>query len=77
MSSVLKVRLDAKELKRANRVTKRLGTSTQEMVRVFVTKIARTGSVPFELSLPDDASATPWEQRSQALESFYDSAKAW
>ena len=77
MSSVLKVRVDAKELKRADRVTKRLGTSTQEMVRVFVTKIARTGRVPLELSLHDDPAATPWEQRSQALESFYDPAKAW
>jgi len=43
--------MDEKVLDRADRVTERLGTSTQEMVRVLVAKIAHTGAVPLELGL--------------------------
>ena len=77
MSYLWRVRIDEKTLDQADRVAGRLGTTTQEMVRVLVTKIAQTGSIPIELSLADDSVATPWEQRAAALESFYDSSKAW
>ena len=46
--------MDQSVLKKADRVTKRLGTSTQEMVRVFVTKIANSGKVPLTLDTDDD-----------------------
>lgn len=72
-----RVRLDEEELERADRVTHRLGTTTQEMVRVLVAKIAQTGRVPLELGWQDDSVSTPWEQRAQALESFYHPAKTW
>ena len=51
MSYLWRVRMDEKVLDRADRVTERLGTSTQEMVRVLVAKIAHTGAVPLELGL--------------------------
>ncbi len=51
MSYLWRVRIDEKILDRADRVTERLGTSTQEMVRVLVAKIAHTGAVPLELGL--------------------------
>ena len=54
MSTVWRVRMDQSVLKKADRVTKRLGTSTQEMVRVFVTKIANSGKVPLKLDTDDD-----------------------
>ena len=77
MSYLWRVRIDEKTLDQADRVTGRLGTTTQEMVRVLVTKIAQTGSIPLELGLADDSVATPWEQRAKTLESFYDPSKAW
>jgi addiction module RelB/DinJ family antitoxin len=54
MSTVWRVRVDKSVLDKAERVTKRLGTSTQEMVRVFLTQIARSGKVPLKLDLDDD-----------------------
>lgn len=77
MSYLWRVRIDEKTLDQADQVTERLGTTTQEMVRVLVTKIARTGSIPLELGLGDDSVATPWEQRAAMLESFYDPSKTW
>ena len=54
MSTVWRVRVDKSVLNKAERVTKRLGTSTQEMVRVFLTQIARSGKVPLKLDPDDD-----------------------
>ena len=54
MSAVWRIRVDEELLNKADRVTKRLGTSTQEMVRVFITQIARTGKVPLNLDPDDD-----------------------
>jgi addiction module RelB/DinJ family antitoxin len=54
MSTVWRIRVDEELLNKADRVTKRLGTSTQEMVRVFITQIARTGKVPLKLDPDDD-----------------------
>lgn len=54
MSTVWRIRVDEQLLNKADRVTKRLGTSTQEMVRVFITQIARTGKVPLNLNPDDD-----------------------
>lgn len=77
MNYLWRVRVDERELERADRVTERLGTSTQEMVRVLVAKIAQTGRVPLELGWQDDSVTMPWEQRAKTLESFYDPAKTW
>jgi len=77
MSYLWRVRIDERKLERADRVTRRLGTTTQEMVRVLVSQIAETGQVPLELRLEDDSIVSPWEQRAKALESFYDPAKTW
>ncbi len=77
MSYLWRVRIDEKILDRADRVTERLGTSTQEMVRILVAKIAQTGTVPLELGLGDDRLMSPWEQRAKTLESFYDPSKTW
>ncbi len=77
MSYLWRVRIDEKKLEKADRVTRRLGTTTQEMVRILVSQIAETGRVPLELRLGDDTAVSPWEQRAKALESFYDPSKAW
>jgi addiction module RelB/DinJ family antitoxin len=77
MSYLWWVRIDQQTLDRADQVAERLGTTTQEIVRVLVTKIAQTGTIPLELGLAYDSVATPWEQRAETLESFYDPSKTW
>jgi antitoxin component of RelBE/YafQ-DinJ toxin-antitoxin module len=77
MNYLWRVRIDERQLDRADRVTERLGTTTQEMVRVLVARIAETGRVPLELRLEDDSVVSPWEQRAKTLESFYDPSKIW
>lgn len=77
MSYLWRVRIDEKALERADEVTARLGTSTQEMVRVLIAKIARTRAVPLELGLGDDPLLSAWEQRAETLERFYGPAKTW
>ena len=78
MTVLFRCRIEKPLLDKANRVSKRLGTSTSEMVRIFVTQMARTGKVPLKLDAgQDDAIAGAWEKRATMLESFYDKSKAW
>ncbi len=63
---------------KANKVTDRLGTSTPEMIRIFLAEIARTGKVPVNLNTEtDDRIAGPTARRAATLESFYDPTKTW
>jgi antitoxin component of RelBE/YafQ-DinJ toxin-antitoxin module len=78
MTVLFRCRIEKPLLEKANRVAKRLGTSTPEMVRIFVTEMARTGKVPVSLDASgDDSVAGSWERRAKTLESFYDKSKAW
>ena len=78
MTVLFRCRIEKPLLDKANRVSKRLGTSTSEMVRIFVTQMARTGKVLLNLDAgQDNAIAGPWEQRAATLESFYGKSKAW
>ena len=78
MTVLFRCRIDKPLLDRANKVAKRLGTSTSEMVRIFVTQMARTGRVPLKLDANmEDPLAGPWERRAATLESFYDKSKTW
>jgi antitoxin component of RelBE/YafQ-DinJ toxin-antitoxin module len=78
MTVLFRCRIEKPPLDKANRVTRRLGTSTSEMVRIFVTQVARSGKVPPKLDAgQDEAIAGAWEQRAATLESFYDKSKTW
>ena len=78
MTVLFRCRIDPKVLGKADKVTESLGTSTPEMVRIFLAQIARTGKVPVSLeSRKEEHIAGPWEERAATLESFYDPAKAW
>ena len=46
----LRCRVDPDKLAQASRVTSDLGTSLPEVVRIFMTEIARTGEIPVRLS---------------------------
>lgn len=78
MTVLFRCRIEKPLLDKANRVSKRLGTSTSEMVRIFVTQMARTGKVPLQLDAGEnEAIAGAWEKRAANLERFYDKSKAW
>ncbi len=78
MTVLFRCRIEKPLLDKANRVAEKLGTSTSEMVRIFVTQMARTGRVPLKLDPNvEDSIAGPWEERASMLESFYDTSKTW
>ena len=78
MTVLLRCRVRKDLLTKANKVTDRLGTSTPEMIRIFLAEIARTGKVPVNLNTEaDDSIAGPWAERAANLESFYDPTKTW
>ena len=78
MTVLFRCRIEKPLLNRANQVAKKLGTSTAEMVRIFVTQMARTGKVPLNLDAKREIPLVgPWEQRAATLESFYDKSKTW
>jgi antitoxin component of RelBE/YafQ-DinJ toxin-antitoxin module len=78
MTVLFRCRIEEPLLKKADRVARQLGTSTPEMVRMFVAQIARTGAVPLSLSAENGRDIVePWETRAARLESFYDSSKTW
>ena len=79
MTVLFRCRVRKPLLDRANQVTKKLGTSTPEMVRIFLTQIAATGKVPLKLDPKgeSDSLAGPTAYRAALLESFYDKSKAW
>jgi len=78
MTVLFRCRIEKPILEKANRVTGKLGTSTAEMVRIFVAQIAESGKVPLKLEVPDtDGLVGPWERRAALLEEFYDPAKTW
>jgi antitoxin component of RelBE/YafQ-DinJ toxin-antitoxin module len=63
-------------LTKANAVTKSLGTSTAEMVRIFVSEIARTGKVPVRLNTSKDDTLLDVQRRNK-IWSELDDAKSW
>lgn len=72
MSTVWKLNIDQETLERADRVTERMGTSTQEMVRIFVSQIAESGRIPLRLA-PDDDLILDKARRNKLLLSLDDS----
>ena len=73
---LFRCRVEKPLLKKANAVTKSLGTSTAEMVRIFVTEIARTGKVPVRLEMAK-ADHLLDVQRRNKIWSELDDTKSW
>ena len=72
MTVLFRCRIEKPLLDKANKVTQQLGTSTAEMIRIFVAQIARTGKVPLKLQTqPDDLLGV--ERRNQILRDLDDS----
>jgi antitoxin component of RelBE/YafQ-DinJ toxin-antitoxin module len=76
MTVLFRCRVEKPLLAKANAVTKSLGTSTAEMVRIFVTEIARTGKVPVKLDASKDGNLLDIQRRNK-IWSELDDAKSW
>ena len=71
MTVLFRCRVEKHLLQKAEAVTQSLGTSTGEMVRVFLAEIARTGRVPVKLELERDADVLlPKKARSRIMRSL-------
>jgi antitoxin component of RelBE/YafQ-DinJ toxin-antitoxin module len=76
MTVLFRCRVEKPLLARANAVTKSLGTSTAEMVRIFVAEIARTGKVPVRLEASQNDRLLDVRRRNK-IWSELDDAKSW
>jgi antitoxin component of RelBE/YafQ-DinJ toxin-antitoxin module len=72
MTVLFRCRIEKPLLDKANKVTHQLGTSTAEMIRIFVAQIARTGKVPLKLQAASD-DLPDAERRNQVLRDLDDS----
>jgi antitoxin component of RelBE/YafQ-DinJ toxin-antitoxin module len=76
MTVLFRCRVEKPLLAKANAVTKSLGTSTAEMVRVFVAEIARTGKVPVNLKVSGNDDLTDVQSRNK-IWSQLDDTQSW
>jgi addiction module RelB/DinJ family antitoxin len=78
MTVLLRCRVKKNLLVKANKVSDRLGTTTPEIIRLFLAEVVRTGKVPISLNKEAvDSITCPWAQRAATLGSFYDPIKTW
>lgn len=73
---LFRCRVEQPLLKKADAVTKSLGTSTAEMVRIFVAEIARTGKVPVSLKASEEDDLVDVQRRNK-IWSELDDTKDW
>jgi antitoxin component of RelBE/YafQ-DinJ toxin-antitoxin module len=77
MTVLFRCRVRKPLLAKVDKVSQSLGTSTGEMVRIFLTEIARTGRVPLNLQVENNADVLPYkEQRNRTMRSL-DAADSW
>ena len=76
MTVLFRCRVEQPLLKKADAVTKSLGTSTAEMVRIFVAEIARTGKVPVSLKASEEDDLVDVQRRNK-IWSELDDTKDW
>ena len=76
MTVLFRCRVEKPLLKKAETVTKSLGTSTAEMFRIFVAEIARTGKVPVSLKTSGDDQLVDIQRRNQ-IWSKLDDTQNW
>jgi antitoxin component of RelBE/YafQ-DinJ toxin-antitoxin module len=76
MSVIFRGRVDPRNLKKAEQVAEKLGTSVPELFRIFIAEVARTGSVPVSMAVRDLDPLFSRQRRNQIWASL-DDTKAW
>jgi antitoxin component of RelBE/YafQ-DinJ toxin-antitoxin module len=77
MTAIFRCRVDPNVLKRAVKITEESGTSLPEIVRTFLTQIARTGTVPVSLSTRSKPSPLINKKARDKVLRSLDDTEAW
>jgi antitoxin component of RelBE/YafQ-DinJ toxin-antitoxin module len=77
MTVLFRCRVNKLLLDKAEKVAQSVGTSTGEMVRIFLAEIARTGRVPVILSLERDSDALVSKTARNRIMRSLDDTKSW
>ena len=74
MTETFRCRVDKDVLQRANEVSQQMGTSTSELVRIFLKALVKTGQLPFtpKGETEEDETLGPIERRREMLDYFHD-----
>ncbi len=71
---MFRCRVEKRLLKRVHEISRQMGTSTSELVRIFLTALAKTGQMPFTLSADKAEPDLPMrERRNRILRNLHDS----
>jgi antitoxin component of RelBE/YafQ-DinJ toxin-antitoxin module len=77
MTVLFRCRVPAPLLKKANALTKDLGTSTPEIFRIFLHEVVRTGKVPVSLSTSPPHDDLVDKKRRNRIWSELDESEGW
>jgi addiction module RelB/DinJ family antitoxin len=74
MTEMFRCRVDKDVLKRAHQISQQMGTSTSELVRIFLKALAKTGQLPFapKGESAEDEMLGPIERRREMLDYFHE-----
>jgi addiction module RelB/DinJ family antitoxin len=72
MTQVFRCRVEKNLLKRAQKIADEMGTSTSELVRIFLTALVKSGQLPFtpRAGTKEDEALGPLARRREMLEYF-------
>lgn len=77
MTVLFRCRVKKPLLDKADKVSRSLGTSTGEMVRIFLTEVARTGRVPVNLQIEPDADIVQSKELRNRMMRSLDDTETW
>jgi addiction module RelB/DinJ family antitoxin len=74
MTETFRCQVDKDVLHKANQLSEQMGTSTSELVRMFLKALVKTGRLPFtpKGESEEDEALGPLERRQEMLDYFHD-----
>ncbi len=74
MTEMFRCRVDKGLLQRAHELSQEMGTSTSELVRIFLKALVKTGQLPFTPrgETEEDEMLGPTKRRREMLDYFHD-----
>ena len=74
MTGTFRCRVEKSLLKRAHKVADEMGTSTSELVRIFLKALVKSGQLPFvpKADTAEDEALGPLARRREMLNYFHD-----
>jgi antitoxin component of RelBE/YafQ-DinJ toxin-antitoxin module len=77
MTVIFRSRVDPQKLKKAEKIASDLGTSVPELFRIFITEVARTGSVPLSLAVGQKEEPLFSKERRNKIWRELDDSEGW